>query len=165
MTHPTRVSEISKNELNGWKRNDNELNNLISSMTGVLPSSSISSYKPLHSTHDNHLTYSNLCTYHRSSVRNTKKQSVICFSSKKGKPGFFDVILDYIEGIVLAFCSCLTVWLVVMLMIVKLLGYILMLNNNLVRNMQYWSNILIIMALYTFDFIVFFGKLDYIIRT
>ncbi|KAK9060528.1 hypothetical protein SSX86_021232 [Deinandra increscens subsp. villosa] len=62
-------------------------------MAGVL-----SSYKLLHSSHDNNLlTNSNSCSY-RSPVGNAKRRSLICFSSKKGKPGFFDVILDYIEG-------------------------------------------------------------------
>ncbi|KAL8242727.1 hypothetical protein R6Q59_013029 [Mikania micrantha] len=65
-------------------------------MASVLPSS-ISSYKLLHSSHDNLLANSDSCFY-RSSVGNAKKGSVLCFSSKKGKPGFFDVILDYIEG-------------------------------------------------------------------
>ncbi|KAJ0865452.1 putative NAD(P)-binding domain, NAD(P)-binding domain superfamily [Helianthus annuus] len=62
-------------------------------MATVLPSS-ISSYKLLHSSHDNLLTNSTSCI----SLTNARKRPVLCFSSKKRKPGFFDVILDYIEG-------------------------------------------------------------------
>ncbi|KAI7746129.1 hypothetical protein M8C21_032308 [Ambrosia artemisiifolia] len=65
-------------------------------MATVVPSS-ISSYKLLQTSHDNLLTNSNSCIY-RSPLSNPKKRHAICFSSKKGKPGFFDVILDYIEG-------------------------------------------------------------------
>ncbi|KAF5776836.1 putative NAD(P)-binding domain, NAD(P)-binding domain superfamily [Helianthus annuus] len=66
-------------------------------MATVLPSS-ISSYKLLHSSNDNLLTNSTSCIY-PSSLTNARKRPVLCFSSKKkGKPGFFDVILDYIEG-------------------------------------------------------------------
>ncbi|XP_071741958.1 uncharacterized protein [Rutidosis leptorrhynchoides] len=68
---------------------------MTSSMAGVLPSS-ISSPKHilLHSSHRNLL--SNSKSFSSPSI--IKKPSIICFSSKKGKPGFFDVILDYIEG-------------------------------------------------------------------
>ncbi|KAI3716376.1 hypothetical protein L6452_23669 [Arctium lappa] len=65
-------------------------------MAGVLPSP-ISQFTLLHYSHDNSITnskpYSPL-----SSTCNAKKRSVVCSSSRKGKPGFFDVILDYIEG-------------------------------------------------------------------
>ncbi|KAL4589289.1 hypothetical protein LXL04_002195 [Taraxacum kok-saghyz] len=64
-------------------------------MAGVLPSS-ISPYTLLHSSHDKLLTISKPYIY-PSPLGNAKKHSVICFSSKK-KPGFFDVVLDYIEG-------------------------------------------------------------------
>ncbi|KAJ0724690.1 putative NAD(P)-binding domain, NAD(P)-binding domain superfamily [Helianthus annuus] len=62
-------------------------------MATVLPSS-VSSYKLLHSSHDNLLTNSTSSI----SLTNARKRPVLCFSSKKRKPGFFDVILDYIEG-------------------------------------------------------------------
>ncbi|KAI3789848.1 hypothetical protein L2E82_02652 [Cichorium intybus] len=65
-------------------------------MAGVLPSS-ISPYSLLHSSNDKLLTISNRYLS-PSPIGNAKKHSVVCFSSKKGKPGFFDVILDYIEG-------------------------------------------------------------------
>ncbi|KVH92920.1 NAD(P)-binding domain-containing protein [Cynara cardunculus var. scolymus] len=65
-------------------------------MAGVLPSS-ISQYTLLYYSIDNSISnskpYSSL-----SSICNAKKRSVVCSSSRKGKPGFFDVILDYIEG-------------------------------------------------------------------
>ncbi|XP_076930152.1 uncharacterized protein LOC143594819 [Bidens hawaiensis] len=60
-------------------------------MAAVLPSSSISSYLYLHSSH---YKYNNNLLPNS----NARNRSVICFASKKGKPGFFDVILDYIEG-------------------------------------------------------------------
>ncbi|KAL7602566.1 hypothetical protein Lser_V15G25346 [Lactuca serriola] len=69
---------------------------ILSSMAGVVPSS-ISPYTLLHSSHDKVLTISK-SYISPPSLGYAKKHSVVCFSSKKGKRGFFDVILDYIEG-------------------------------------------------------------------
>ncbi|GKE05313.1 hypothetical protein Tco_1397331 [Tanacetum coccineum] len=60
-------------------------------MAGVLPSSSIS---PL--IHKHFLTNPKLYSSSPSSIT-TRNRTGTCFA-KKGKPGFFDVILDYIEG-------------------------------------------------------------------
>lgn len=62
--------------------------------------SSISSpkYLLLHSlSHDNLLSIPKSLSS-PSFIGYAKKRSLLCSSSNKGKPGFFDVILDYIEG-------------------------------------------------------------------
>nr|GEV13267.1 hypothetical protein [Tanacetum cinerariifolium] len=80
----TQSRGISEKKINEWLKEANNLNPLpsSSSMAGVLPSSSISPF---------------LTNPKPPSSITTKNPTGICFA-KKGKPGFFDVILDYIEG-------------------------------------------------------------------